>query len=350
MNRLGILASLTFMGGLCGFARAQQPFTDINGIRVRASDFVGDPGTIKTITPTPDSSTLSPIPSSLTYEETNFTNTGAGFQANRARFILSNDAGQDPRFLRNVFGTQDTFDYSMDLKLQAGSIAPRKEAGLRIDFNGFDGLFIVNTDSHEIVAFGGTLPFYSFNTSNGLSYNAGDTINMRMIYKPPVLDATNMVVTGKEGTIEYIVNQGSGPVSSGPLKFTGNEGGIIDGSTLGFYEQATGAVNDSTDFVRATFSNIMVQTSTGDFDRDGDVDGADFLAWQTNQGLTTGASREQGDSNADNIVNDVDLAAWKAYFGSPSPLATAVPEPASMVLIVGMVALGMDRARRRHSR
>ena len=60
----------------------------------------------------------------------------------------------------------------------------------------------------------------------------------------------------------------------------------------------------------------------GDFDDDGDVDGADFLLWQRGES-TNGGSPE-------------DLAAWEANFGTTGAgvaSATAVPESASLVLL-----------------
>jgi hypothetical protein len=60
----------------------------------------------------------------------------------------------------------------------------------------------------------------------------------------------------------------------------------------------------------------------GDFDADGDVDGADFFEWQ--RGLGT-------------IYDATDLAAWEADFGNVAPLtatSTAVPEPSTGILLV----------------
>ncbi|MBA3481620.1 MAG: hypothetical protein H0T51_07380 [Pirellulales bacterium] len=333
-------------------AYAQQPVNDINGLRVRTSAFVGDPGTVKTVTPAPVGTAITPLPSSLIYHETNFTNTGVGFQANRAEFLLSNDAGATGRFFRNTFGNQDAFDISFDLTLEAQAATPRKEAGIRINFNGFDGLFLVNTDAGEIVAFGGTLPFYSFNVTNGLSYTAGETINMRMVYTPPELDNANMVV--EPGTIEYIVDEGAGPVSSMPIEFGGIEGGIIDGSTVGLHVQATGAINDTTDFVRATWADFDFEGAApvddADFDSDGDVDGQDFLTWQRGLGIATGATMEQGDANADGDVDGDDLAVWRAQFGGGAavPTISSIPEPTSVLLaLTGALAFIRIRARRR---
>jgi len=62
-----------------------------------------------------------------------------------------------------------------------------------------------------------------------------------------------------------------------------------------------------------------VNSVPGDFDGDGDVDGADFLEWQRNAG--TAAS----------------LTSWENNYGAPAPLNTAsgaVPEPSSVALLM----------------
>ena len=66
----------------------------------------------------------------------------------------------------------------------------------------------------------------------------------------------------------------------------------------------------------------VIDASSGDFDGDGDVDGADFLAWQRNDGTTAG------------------LTAWQNNFGTAALQAAAkstshaVPEPMSLLLIL----------------
>ena len=71
----------------------------------------------------------------------------------------------------------------------------------------------------------------------------------------------------------------------------------------------------------------------GDFDADGDVDGSDFLKWQRD-GLSAG-----------------DLADWAASYGPGSAAAAsaAVPEPASLLLLVlgGLATCGTRRTRSR---
>jgi hypothetical protein len=86
----------------------------------------------------------------------------------------------------------------------------------------------------------------------------------------------------------------------------------------------------------------------GDFDADGDVDGADFVAWQTNFPKASGATLAQGDADADGDVDGADFVVWQTNFPfTPGPGAAPVPEPATWTLV--MLALGglAIRARRR---
>ena len=75
------------------------------------------------------------------------------------------------------------------------------------------------------------------------------------------------------------------------------------------------------DFVapNATLTVTLVDPSSGDFDFDGDVDGADFLAWQRNPSVGN-------------------LADWQTNYGMTPPslaTSTAIPEPTSLLLIIG---------------
>jgi hypothetical protein len=75
-----------------------------------------------------------------------------------------------------------------------------------------------------------------------------------------------------------------------------------------------------------------------DFDGDGDVDGRDFLTWQRGFG-TPDALPADGDADNDFDVDGEDLAVWQGQYGEPVPplgALTAVPEPASVTLLVAM--------------
>ncbi|WP_428303728.1 matrixin family metalloprotease [Lacipirellula sp.] len=87
-----------------------------------------------------------------------------------------------------------------------------------------------------------------------------------------------------------------------------------DSSNLQFYELAIGV------------AHTPVVTLPGDFDLDGDVDGADFLVWQSGFGSSYDAD---------------DLAIWREHFGATSPITTAVatvPEPIGALLMTAAFA------------
>lgn len=89
-----------------------------------------------------------------------------------------------------------------------------------------------------------------------------------------------------------------------------------------------------------------VSSETADFDEDGSVDGADFLAWQ--RGFATGTSRADGDANGDGMVDAADLTVWQDQFGTAPALGVAihaVPEPSSVAIaaVVSAVACVLRR-------
>ena len=73
----------------------------------------------------------------------------------------------------------------------------------------------------------------------------------------------------------------------------------------------------------------------GDFDSDGDVDGADFVAWQTNFPTANGATLAQGDADGDGDVDGADFVVWQTNFPfTPGPGAAPVPEQHSFLLAI----------------
>ena len=64
---------------------------------------------------------------------------------------------------------------------------------------------------------------------------------------------------------------------------------------------------------------LVVEETGADFNGDGMVSGFDFLAFQRNAGMTSGASHDQGDANADGAVNGDDLSMWDQEYGDGTP-------------------------------
>ncbi|MCC7083975.1 MAG: hypothetical protein IT427_03085, partial [Pirellulales bacterium] len=93
----------------------------------------------------------------------------------------------------------------------------------------------------------------------------------------------------------------------------------------------------------------------GDFDNDGDVDGADFVAWQTNFPAVSGKTITEGDADWDGDVDGADFVIWQTNFPYvPGPSAAPVPEPAAgwlCLLIALQVGIANHRSarRRRHA-
>jgi hypothetical protein len=100
-----------------------------------------------------------------------------------------------------------------------------------------------------------------------------------------------------------------------------------------------------------------------DFDNDSDVDGKDFLTWQSGFGITTDATIAQGDADLTDAldVDEADYGHWAEEFGGtnfPNVLtvgsvryvtgaAVGVPEPGSVLLAgLGFAALSLARSRR----
>jgi len=105
--------------------------------------------------------TVNNYPNLISFSEANVV-APTGF-ANRDDWRFSSDGGATD----HLFNNNEYWSISATITLSGTPTSPRKEAGLRLDSSvGGDGLFILDTDAHEIVAFGGPLPFYSFGPSS----------------------------------------------------------------------------------------------------------------------------------------------------------------------------------------
>jgi hypothetical protein len=225
-TRLNCLATVVGISLLAGTAQSQV--SSINSAVIQTRVFNDIP--LATVV------SGGTYPSSLAFVEVGVS-ASSGF-ANRDVWRFSADSINPYTFKNN-----EAFTVSMDLTLGGIPATPRKEAGFLLNSIGGDGQFIVNTDGHEVVAFGGPFPFYAFPKT----FDSGETIKLGMKYS---WDAGN-----NQGSIVYTADG----VSSPPLPFTNLEKGIIDGSTLGGYFQIVNDPMNSMNAGFATYNNIAIE-------------------------------------------------------------------------------------------
>ncbi len=149
-----------------------------------------------------------------------------------------------------------------------------------------------------------------------------------------IADPTNPVLTGAYDTY-------TGTSTS----YNGNWGNFVQLNSEGILQNVF--LSDRTRGLMVV--DVSDAASTGDFNQDNIVDGADFLAWQRNAGVTTGATLAMGDGNRDTKVGRPDLDVWKFQFGESGAhhAISAVPEASSALLAAIGVTLVSSRTRRR---
>jgi len=227
--------------GLAAANGAHAQSNTINGYKIKARVFNGNPGSTLTITP------AGPIanPATITIRDQY---TGAFAGANRHDVLASTDLG----VTAHTFGIDDSFVFTTRLTLTDGFNGPRKEAGIRFNSSIGDMLFLVNSDAGEIVTFGG--PFHLFgNNGGGNGYTPGSSIllGIREI-------GGGDGIGGIPNTIEFFIDRGAGIESTGPLPWSNAEGGPVN-FQLGVYGQ--GGANANNDFINVLFSNTTYTTA-----------------------------------------------------------------------------------------
>jgi len=120
------------------------------------------------------------------------------------------------------------------------------------------------------------------------------------------------------------------------------EFGISDNAGFGSFDM------DFLSYQLGVIAPVAAPTEDADFDDDGDVDGADFLAWQRGLGLP--GNNSQGDANGDGLVNAADLGIWQSNYaaaGGALVSSSAVPEPTTALLLaVGALSMAGTNRRR----
>jgi hypothetical protein len=218
--------------GLC-FAVAGQAgaqISTINSVDVTTRELNDVPGATLT--------SFNLYPSIILFGETGVS-APTGFANNDTWQFSSNGGTSAYQFQNN-----DYFYASMTLQLTGSPSTPRKEAGFVFNTASTGTIqFIVDTDAHEVVQFGG-ISFYSFSANNIVSYNSGNSINLGVQYfKAP--DGNNAV--------EFFANGNASPIT----EFAPGAG-IGNGSTLGGYFQIANDPLNPANSGSAVFQNISI--------------------------------------------------------------------------------------------
>ena len=165
--------------------------------------------------------------------------------ANRDAWQYSNN-GISPYLL----GHNEYFNASFNLTLTDSSDSPRKEAGFLLSSTSVGDIqFIVNSDGHEVVQFGGS-SFYSFNVSQGITYHTGQTISLGLSYLVDPTTGANALLLSANGHLSPYLDFGPGHGNGSP--------DIGDGSTLGGYFQIVNDPLNPSNTGRAVFSDITI--------------------------------------------------------------------------------------------
>ncbi|QDV78860.1 hypothetical protein [Botrimarina mediterranea] len=210
---------------------------------------------------------------------------------------------------------------------------------------------------------------------------AGGTIGVRM----QVMDGATVTMSGGEATYGLAVMNGSTLNQSGGVA---EELWAFEGSTVNLYATqfsldgidlsaaATpyapyeitqrnvpleGTLADGTQFshILASFYNneatavhpnatlTVTLFLPGDYDRSGEVDQLDYLAWRAAYGQAVAAPGAGADGNFDGVVDAADYTVWRDRLGDAFATPTqalAVPEPVSAtLLLVGVLAASSPR-------
>jgi len=189
--------------------------------------------------PKSDLTLVDKYPSVISFNVINAGNTNTnGFFAMQDYWQFATNGGSGAY----LFQSNDTFTITMTVTLTGDPISPRKEAGFAVnDVAGSiaDGQYILDTDGHEVVAFGFPGIFYA--TPVDHFYESGEPINMGIT-----------VFTDSNGK-QAIIFMADG-FSSPPEEFSPP----LTGYTLGGYFQIQGQDTGTNNVGSATFDDITI--------------------------------------------------------------------------------------------
>lgn len=162
-------------------------------------------------------------------------------------------------------------------------------------------------------------------------------------------------VTGINQTISFTAADFTSAVQGWVNNPAGNYGLLLDQRDATFVASTNkyvGVVFASSNYGsnQPLLEITLTPDKPGDANFDGVVDGGDYTIWANNF-LQSPRSFAQGDFTGDGLVDGADYTVWANNFAPLGLTALAVPEPASVVLIMGgFPALLLWARRSRHRR
>ncbi len=219
-----------------------------------------------------------------------------------------------------------------------GTHAPGNGGPAQVDVG---GLYAVSSTGTLAVELGGTTPGTEFDVIHVVS--AGATSGAML------LDGTLSVELVDTGSGVFMPSVGD----TFPILLGGTLTGTFATENL---PNAAGGRGLSWQVLYGSGVTLkLTYALTGDYNGNGVVDAADYTVWRDTLGQTSGSLAADGDG--DGQIDDDDYNVWKSQFGQLAPGAGAgslagaqVPEPASAVLLLAAMGVGLAarRAAKRH--
>ena len=145
----------------------------------------------------------------------------------------------------------------------------------------------------------------------------------------------NNLVQGSDATSMF-------SFTGGTITLNGDQTGLLSQS---WFDAAQGTVASYNSSLDTTLIQIL-DGQLGDFNADGIVDIADYAVWRNNLGADESNNALNGNGNGGTVsIEDFNL--WKQYFGTDysqntsAAVSAAVPEPSSLIVMIGLSACGL---------
>jgi T5SS/PEP-CTERM-associated repeat protein len=212
-------------------------------------------------------------------------------------------------------GTLHVDDFNGELKNQGGTLAPGHSAGA----TNIDGDYFQFAAATLEIEIGGT--------------DAGSEFDTMKVAGEAILD----------GTLEVSLINSFTPSAGDTFEILTSGGGINESFDTELLPALPGGLFFEVEYNR---NDVLLLTSgiLGDYNRNGAVDAADYVVWRKT--LRQGGSGLPADGDGNGQVDLNDLNVWRANFGNTagsgagsvagtsSTTNPAVPEPASMAIVI----------------